>query len=161
MNFKDKSVRDAIDRLKHQYQIFTSNQFIIYYLNEAGIPKNDWIDIEDLIDSNKYYEGEGYDLDQLYEQILTFSRFVVKLKKEILPKINSDAQKRIARLSADNKVLYKMTVDNAPGNVKVFYDIIIDLFIKIKKIDEKRSGEGKMLYDKRSYLKEIEKNLDA
>jgi hypothetical protein len=161
MNFKDKSVRDAIDRLKHQYQIFTSNQFIIYYLNEAGIPKNDWIDIEDLIDSNKYYEGEGYDLDRLYEQILTFSRFVVKLKKEILPKINSDAQKRIARLSADNKVLYKMTVDNAPGNVKIFYDIIIDLFIKIKKIDEKRSGEGKMLYDKRSYLKEIEKNLDA
>jgi hypothetical protein len=161
MNFKDKSVRDAIDRLKHQYQIFTSNQFIIYYLNEAGIPKNDWIDIEDLIDSNKYYEGEGYDLDRLYEQILTFSRFVVKLKKEILPKINSDAQKRIARLSADNKVLYKMTVDNAPGNVKIFYDIIIDLFIKIKKIDEKRSGEGKMLYDKRSYLKEIEKNLNA
>jgi hypothetical protein len=161
MNFKDKSVRDAIDRLKHQYQIFTSNQFIIYYLNEAGIPKNDWIDIEDLIDSNKYYEGEGYDIDRLYEQILTFSRFVVKLKKEILPKINSDAQKRIARLSADNKVLYKMTVDNAPGNVKVFYDIIIDLFIKIKKIDEKRSGEGKMLYDKRSYLKEIEKNLNA
>jgi len=161
MNFKDKSVRDAIDRLKHQYQIFTSNQFIIYYLNEAGIPKNDWIDIEDLIDSNKYYEGEGYDLDRLYEQILTFSRFVVKLKKEILPKINSDAQKRIARLSADNKVLYKMTVDNAPGNVKVFYDIISDLFIKIKKIDEKRSGEGKMLYDKRSYLKEIEKNLNA
>lgn len=161
MNFKDKSVRDTIDRLKQQYQIFTSNQFIIYYLNEAGIPKNDWIDIEDLIDSNKYYEGEGYDLDLLYEQILTFSRFVVKLKKEILPKINSDAQKRIGRLSADNKVLYKMTVDNAPGNVKVFYDIIIDLFIKIKKIDEKRSGEGKMLYDKRSYLKEIEKNLNA
>jgi len=161
MNFKDKSVCDTIDKLKHQYQIFTSNQFIIYYLNEAGIPKNDWIDIEDLIDSNKYYEGEGYDLDRLYEQILTFSRFVVKLKKEILPKINSDAQKRIARLSADNKVLYKMTVDNAPGNVKVFYDIISDLFIKIKKIDEKRSGEGKMLYDKRSYLKEIEKNLNA
>ncbi len=161
MNFKDKSVRDAIDKLRQHYQIFTSNQFIIYYLNEAGIPKNDWIDIEDLIDSNKYYEGEGYDLERMYEQILTFSRFLVKLKKEILSKINSDAQKRIARLSADNKVLYKMTVDNAPGNVKVFYDTIIDLFIKIKKVDEKKSGDGKMLYDKRSYLKEIEKNLNA
>ena len=68
--------------------------------------------------------------------------------------------RRMARMSIDNKILYKMTVDNAPGNLKIFYDIIIELFINIKKIDKKMNGEKKMLFDKLTFLKDIEKNLN-
>jgi len=110
MNFKDKAVRDMIDNLKNHYRVFVSNQFISYYLNESNIPKNDWIDIEDLIDSNKYFEGEGYDMERFYDQILTFSRFLDKLKKEVLSKMKGDVEKRLSRMSQDNKILYKMTV---------------------------------------------------
>ena len=161
MNFKDKAIRDMIDSLKKHYKIFISNQFISYYLNESNIPKNDWIDIEDLIESNKYFEGEGYDMDRLYDQILTFSRFLDKLKKELLSRMKSDAEKRLSRMSQDNKILYKMTIDNAPGNVKIFYNILTDLFISVKKIDEKSNGPDRMLYNRHTYFKEIEKNLNV
>lgn len=160
MNFKDKIIYDIIEKLKNQYQLFISNQFISYYLNESNIPKNDWIDIEDLINSNKYFEAEGYEMEMLYEQILTFTTFLLKIKKEIMPKMMNEKARRMAKMSIDNKILYKMTVDNAPGNLKIFYDIIIELFINIKKIDKKINGEKKMLFDKLTFLKDIEKNLN-
>ncbi len=160
MNFKDKIIYDIIEKLKNQYQLFISNQFISYYLNESNIPKNDWIDFEDLVNSNKYFEAEGYELEKLYEQILTFTTFLVKIKKEIIPKMMDEKARRMARMSIDNKILYKMTVDNAPGNLKIFYDIIIELFINIKKIDKKMNGEKKMLFNKLTFLKDIEKNLN-
>jgi len=160
MNFKDKIIYDIIEKLKNQYQLFISNQFISYYLNESNIPKNDWIDIEDLTNSNKYFEAEGYELEKLYEQTLTFTTFLVKIKKEIMPKMMDEKARRMAKMSLDNKILYKMTVDNAPGNLKFFYDIIIELFINIKKIDKKMNGEKKMLFDKLTFLKDIEKNLN-
>lgn len=160
MNFKDKIIYDIIEKLKNQYQLFISNQFISYYLNESNIPKNDWIDIEDLTNSNKYFEAEGYELEKLYEQTLTFTTFLLKIKKEIMPKMMDEKARRMARMSIDNKILYKMTVDNAPGNLKIFYDIIIELFINIKKIDKKMNGEKKMLFDKLTFLKDIEKNLN-
>lgn len=137
MNFKDKIIYDIIEKLKNQYQLFISNQFISYYLNESNIPKNDWIDFEDLVNSNKYFEAEGYELEKIYEQILTFTTFLLKIKKEIIPKMMDEKARRMARMSIDNKILYKMTVDNAPGNLKIFYDIIIELFINIKKLIKK------------------------
>ena len=83
MKFKDKNIHDLIEKLKDQYQPFIHNQFINYYLLDSDIPKNDWLDVEDLIGSNKYYEAEGYDLNKLYDQILSFSSFLAKIKEEI------------------------------------------------------------------------------
>ena len=53
-----------------------------------------------------------------------------------------------------------MTIDNAPSNLKIFYDIIIELFLNIKKVDKKLNGENNMLFNKLNYLKEIEKGLN-
>ena len=156
---KDKGIHDLIEKLKSQYQLFIHNQFINYYLIDSDIPKNDWLDVEDLIESNKYYEAEGYDLKKLYEQILTFSSFLTKIKKEILPRIQNEAAIRIRKMSIDNKILYEMTLDNLPENLKIFYDIIIELFINLKKVDKRIKGEENMLYIKLPYMREIEKKL--
>ena len=105
MKFKDKNIHDLIEKLKDRYQLFVHNQFINYYLLDSDIPKNDWLDIEDLIGSNKYYEAEGHDLNKLYDQILSFSSFLTKNKKEILPRIQNEAALRIRKMSIDNKIL--------------------------------------------------------
>jgi len=160
MNFKDKTIHDIIERLKSQYQLFTGNQFINYYLNESNIPKNDWMDIEDLINSNRYFEAEGYDLEKLYEQIRTFSLFLTKIKEEVLSKITQDSKRRMAQLSSDNRVLYKMTIDNTPGNLKIFYDIIIELYLNLKKIDQKANGEDNMILARLPFAADIEKTLN-
>jgi len=161
MKFKDKKIRDIIDRLKIHYQLFISNQFIKYYLYDSNIPQNDLLDIEDLISANEYYEAEGYDLRKLYDQILTFSSFLLKIKNEILPRIKSEAAFRIRKMSQNNKILYEMTLDNLPENLKIFHDILLELFINVKKADRKLNGENNMLYPKLPYMREIEKKLNV
>jgi hypothetical protein len=161
MKFKDEQVKGIIGDLGHQYHLFVSNQFINYYLMDAKISKSDWVDVEDLINSNKYYEAEGYDLEKLYEEILAFARFLTKIKGEVLPRIRLETESRLRRLAADNQILYRMTMDNAPGNVKVFFDLVSSLYIHLKRLDKEKNGEGKALFNKIVYIKEVEKLLNA
>jgi hypothetical protein len=161
MNFKDKDVHDVIERFKKQYQLFVHNQFINYYLLNSDIPKNDWLDIEDLVGSNKYFEAEGYELRKFYDQIYTFCNFLEKIKNEILPRIQGEAAIRIRRMSTDTKILFEMTVDNLPSNLKMFYDILIDLYINIKRVDRKLSTDNNMLYLRFPYIEGIEQKLNV
>ncbi|KPJ81409.1 MAG: hypothetical protein AMS17_19590 [Spirochaetes bacterium DG_61] len=161
MNFKDKDVHDVIERLKKQYQLFVHNQFINYYLLNSDIPKNDWLDIEDLVGSNKYFEAEGYELRKIYDQIYTFCNFLEKVKKEILPRIQGEAAIRISRMSTDTKILFEMTVDNLPNNLKTFYNILIDLYINLKRVDNKLSTDNNMLYRKLPFISDIENKLNV
>jgi hypothetical protein len=161
MLFKDKNIHDTMEKFKSQYQIFLHNEFINYYLMDSNISTNDWLDIEDFIDSNKYYEGEGYDLNKFYDYILTFSSLLGKVKKEILPRMNEEAPYRTSKMSKDKKILFEMTIDNLPENIKIFYDLIIELFIKVKKVDQKLNSEENMLYFRLPYMREIEKLLNA
>ncbi len=75
--------------------------------------------------------------------------------------MQTEAAIRIRNMSANNKILYEMTLDNLPKNLKIFYDINIELFINAKKVDKRINGEENMLYIKLPYMREIEKNLNA
>jgi hypothetical protein len=161
MKFKDERVKEIVGNLVHQYHLFVSNQFINYYLMDARISKSDWVDVEDLINSSKYYEAEGYDLEKFYEEILAFARFLTKIREEVLPRIKAETDSRLKKLTPDNQILYKMTMENAPGNIKVFYDLISSLYVSLKRIDKEKNGEDKALYVKMRYVKEIEKLLNA
>jgi hypothetical protein len=161
MKFKDEKVKAVIDELIHHYHLFVSNQFINYYLMDAKISKSDWVDVEDLVNSNKYYEAEGYDLEKMYEDVLAFARFLTKIREEVLPRIKAEAEGRLRKLTADNQILYKMTLDNAPGNVKLFFDLVSTLYVHLKRADKEKNGEGKALYRKVGFVKEIEALLNA
>ena len=54
-----------------------------------------------------------------------------------------------------------MTIDNLPENIKIFYDLIIELLIEVKKVDRKINSEENMLCLKVPYMREIEKLLNA
>ncbi len=161
MKFKDESVKEIIANLVHQYNLFVSNQFINYYLMDAKISKSDWVEVEDLINANKYYEAEGYDLEKFYEEILAFARFLTKIKEDVLPRIKAETEIRLRKLTADNQILYKMSMNNAPGNVKVFFDLISSLYVNLKRIDKEKSGAENALFDTLRYVMEIEKLLNA
>jgi hypothetical protein len=161
MKFKDEKIKGVIEELIHHYHLFVSNQFINYYLMDAKISKSDWVDVEDLVNSNKYYEAEGYDLEKMYEDVLSFARFLAKIREEVLPRIKSESEGRLRKLTSDNQILYKMTLDNAPGNVKLFFDLISSLYVNLKRVDKEKNGEGKALYLKVRFVKEIETLLNA
>ena len=161
MKIKDKKIFDIIDELGIKYNVFTHNQFINYYLLDSTIPKNDWIDIEDLLNSNNTYEEEGYDLDGLYTQILAFTSFLSIIKEEIWPRIQNEAQRRMGTMNPDTKLLYKMTLDNTPANLKTFTSLIIDLFINIKRADKTKNGEENAMFKKLDFIKDIQNRLNS
>ncbi len=161
MLLKDQKIFDTIEKLKERYYIFSSNNFVKSYLFESDISKNDWMDIEDLLNANQYYDATGYDLDNLYNQILTFARFLTRLERDIVPKMQNEANARANTLSKDNRVIFKMTVNNAPGNVKTLEELIKELFVGLKSLDRSTHGEDKMLLHKKSYLKELEQRLSS
>ena len=161
MKFKEKNIHDLIEKLRDQYHIFIKNEFINYYLLNSNIPKNVWINIDDLFDSSKYYEAMGYDINKLYDQIFSFSSFISKIKKEILPRMQNEAAIRIRKMSENNKILYEMTLDNMPKNLRIFYDLVIELYINTKKVDKRLNGEENVLFIKLPYIHEIEKNLNT
>jgi hypothetical protein len=161
MKFKDEEIRRTIEQLAHQYHLFISNQFINYYLTGSKISKSDWMDVEELVGSNKYFEGEGYDLNKLYEQVLSFVRFMTTIRNDILPRIKSESEIRLKKLTPDNQILYKMTLDNTPGNLKVFLDLISTFLVHLKRIDKENNGAKNMLYVKLAFMKEVEKALNV
>ena len=160
MEPEDKKVYDSIEKLEKQYQLFMGNEFIKYYLLDARIPKNDWIDIEDLINSNKYYKTKGYELNKLYEQISTFISFLKKIEDEIIPRMKAESTGRMIKMSHDSKILFKLTLDNMSVNLNIFYDIIRELLANLKEIDKRINGEKNMLYQKLSYLKDIQEEVN-
>jgi hypothetical protein len=160
MSIKDRRIFDILGELGDKYNVFTHNQFINYYLLNSGIPKNDWIDIEDMLSANSTYEEDGYELDKLYTQILAFSSFLTRIEEEILPRIHSEAPRRMEKMTQDSRILYKMTLENIPSNLKTFFDLITDLFINVKRVDKVQNGDNNALYRKLSFINEIQKMLN-
>jgi hypothetical protein len=161
MKIKDKKIFDIIDELSSKYNIFTHNQFMNYYLLDSAIQKNDWIDIEDMLNSNNTYEEEGYELDKLYTQILAFTSFLTVIKEEILPRIQNEAQRRMDKMTSDSKILYKMTLDNTPLNLRTFTSLITDLFINVKRVDKTKNGEENAMFKQLDFIKEIQDKLNG
>ncbi len=161
MLLKDQKIFDAIEKLKERYHIFSSNNYIKSYLFEVDITKSDWMDIEDLLNANQYYDATGYDLDKLYDQILSFTKFLTRLERDVVPRMQNEVNARANTLSKDNRVIFKMTVNNAPGNVKTLEGLIKELFEGLKLLDRSAHGEERMRLRSKTYLKELEQKLST
>ena len=146
MVIKDKNVQGIIDKLREHYNVFFSNQFVKYYLLDSNIPRSVWIHIEDLMNDRQEYQIVGYELETLYEQILSFTSFFQTIKKEVVPRMMDEAHSRMAKMATDSKILFKMTLDNAPGNLDIFNDLVTDLFVAVRDADTQKNGEEKALY---------------
>ena len=115
--------------------------------------------IEDLMNARQEYQIVGYELETLYEQILSFTSFFQTIKKEVLPRMMDEAQRRMTKMATDSKILFKMTLDNAPGNLDIFNDLVTELFIAVRDADTQKNGEEKALYKRLPITKKIEEVL--
>lgn len=159
MFYNYNNITELIERLHEHYNVFFSNHFVKYYLLDSKIPKSVWVSIEDLMNSTKDSKVSGYELEALYEQIMSFASFLQTIQKEVVPRMMNEAQRRMTKMAADSKILFKMTLDNAPGNMEIFHDLITELFMAVREADTLKNGEEKTLYKKLPYIKEIEQTL--
>ena len=155
MIFTDTTVREIIEKLGDHYNTFYGNQFVRYYLIDSRIPKNIWIDIENLLDLDREFDG----LKDVYERILSFTLFISDIKNTILPKMMDDSRSRLQKLSPDGRILFKMTLSNLSENIRIFKEIISDLLYNVKRADAAEHGEEKAVFTRVSCMNEIAEKL--
>ena len=155
MIFSDSVVRDIIDKLGDHYNTFYGNQFIRYYLLDSRIPRSTWLDIENLLDLEREFDG----LKDVYERIQSFTNFVSDVKTTILPKMLEDSRSRLQKMSPDSKILFRMTLSNLTENIRIFNEIIGELLSQVIRIDIETNGKEKAVYTRLPYVREIDDTL--
>jgi|GEM_PF-1868215 len=161
MILKEKPIKEKLVKLSSHYHLFYNNQFIKYYLLDAKISKNIWIDIECLMNSVNDFETSGCELENLYEQISSFVTFITVMQNEVIPKMLNEENLQAKKSSSTSKVLYRMSLKNLPENIRILLNMINELYNTVKGIDISMNGEDNALYINLPYVKKIDDNLNS
>jgi len=159
MIVKDEKIQGIINRMNEHYRLLLGNKFIQGYLNELSLARSDVADIEDLVNANRYYETQGYDLERMYDQIYSYVHVLKRYREEALPKMKNESQIRLSRLSENDRIRFKMTVDSVDDNLRIARNDLRELYDNVKRVDLATNGQESMVIFKRGHFKELESLL--
>ncbi len=156
MGVRDETINGIITILNEQYRLIMGNKFMMAYINELGLARSDITDMEDLVNANKNYDVQGYNLENIYDQLYTFINVIKRMEEELLPKMMNESKLRLDRLSNDDKIKFKMTVGNLGENFKRSRQVLNDLFENVKRVDLEVNGQQSMVIFKREHFKQLD-----
>jgi hypothetical protein len=104
-------------------------------LLQLQVDKSTWDLIEVLTEKMEMYRYQGFNLDELYQQIAACARLIevarnkttIKSKLSLIP-------------PAHDKILREMAVSNFTSNLKVFSDLLNELYLNLVEMDKKDAG---------------------
>jgi len=145
---KDAEVIRLIEQIGEHYRANIANRYLRPVLLQLQIDKSTWDLIEEFTEKMEQYRYQGFHLDELYRQIAACARFVelARNKSNIKSKMNA-----IPASEAD-KILRDMAVSNFTSNLRVFTDLLNELYMILVEFDKKNSGERPPLYTQMSEL---------
>jgi hypothetical protein len=152
MPIKDPDVMKLIEKLSIHYTNNISNRFIRKALMVMNLSQATWNYLERLTEKSDFYAVQGYEYEDLYEQILAAANFVYQAKIDVLPNIKGLAginQKDTPR----DKILREMAIKNFNSNLPIFADMINELYIKVTEID--KAQNKKCIFERIPELKTI------
>ncbi|MDR2403647.1 MAG: hypothetical protein LBD78_06410 [Spirochaetaceae bacterium] len=142
-----------IERIGEHYRANIANRFIRPLLLQLPMDKMAWDLVEVLTEKVDQYRYQGFDLDDLYRQIIATARFVALIRRELVPGL----RQRVAatHISGPDKVMRNMAVNNFNSNLQVFADLVNELYINLVELD-KTQAHGRMpIYAQMPELKNI------
>ena len=144
MQIRDANIMRLIERIGEHFRANISNRYIRPGLLQLPLEKQIWDLLEKLTEKVEQYRYQGFDLYELYHQVLAAAQFVAVTRKEMVPALRS-------RLggggSGDaDKVLRDMAVANFASNLQVFADLVNELYIKLVELDKNAAKGKKPLY---------------
>ena len=140
---KDAYIMRLVERISEHYRANISNRFIRPALLQLSLDKDTWDQIESLTEKFEQFRYQGFHLDELYRQIAAAARFVYATRYEIAPTLRH----RLSGLGSGgpDKILRDMAINNFSFNLKLFADLLYDLYVRLAEIDQVAS-KGKPLY---------------
>ncbi|MDR1617541.1 MAG: hypothetical protein LBS06_00665 [Treponema sp.] len=144
MQVRDAQIIRLIERIGEHYRMNISNRYIRPALLQLPLEKQAWDLIEILTEKMEQYRYQGFHLDELYRQIVAAARFVALTRRELVPTLRNRLGS--GGTAGPDKVLRDMAVNNFGSNLKVFADLVNELYIKLVELDKADAKGHRPLY---------------
>ena len=150
---KDAVIMRLIEQISEHYRTNISNRFIRPALLQLSLDKTTWDMIEALTEKFEQFRYQGFHLDELYRQIAASAKFVYATRNEIAPTLRYRLTS--SGSSGAEKVLRDMAVNNFSHNLKVFADLLYDLYVKLAELDRAAAKGKRPIYEQMPELADI------
>jgi hypothetical protein len=153
MQIRDAQIVRQIERISEHYRSNIANRFIRPVLLQLPLEKQIWDQIELLTEKVNQFRYQGYLLDELYRQLAAAALFVAQARRDIVPTL----RKRIEKIGVNpsDKVLQDMAVNAFESNLRLFADLVNELYINLVELDKKSAGGYRPLYTRMPELQDI------
>ena len=139
MLVREGNIVRFIERIGEHYRTNISNRFIRPALLQIPLEKQSWDAIETLTEKIEQYRYQGFQLDELYHQIVAAARFVSIARRDLVPTLRNRLS---SASSGSDKVLRDMAVGNFASNLQVFADLVNELYVNLVELD-KAAAKGR------------------
>ena len=137
-------VRDAhiirlIERIGEHYRTNIANRFLRPALLQLSLDKMAWDQLERFTEKAEEFKYQGVHLDELYRQIAVAAHFVSMVRRNLMPSLKN----RLGPSAGGaEKILREMAVNTFPANVRVFADLVNELYTSLIELD-KQAAKGR------------------
>jgi len=135
LQVREAHIIRLVERIGEHYRTNISNRFIRPTLLQLPLEKQSWDQIETLTEKIEQYRYQGFHLDELYRQIMAAARFVAVTRRDLVPSLRT----RFAGGTGPDKVLRDMAVNNFGSNLKLFADLLNELYVNLVELDKKNA----------------------
>jgi hypothetical protein len=153
LQIRDPQIVRQIERISEHYRNNIANRFIRPVLLQLPLEKQSWDLIELLTEKVGQFRYQGYLLDELYREISAAANFVALVRREIVPSLKKRVEK--TGTSTSDKVLQDMAVNAFESNLRLFADLVYELYINLVALDKKNSHGFQPLYTQITELQNI------
>ncbi len=151
MPVKDPDVFKLIERLGDHYQRNINNQHVRKTFMSLSIANSSWELIDNLTSKGEYFKYQGYQYQELYDQIMAAASLVYQLRQQVLPGLRG----LINRASPGEQVVLKMVVANFPTNLSIFADLLNELYLKVTGLDRAEHRGSAAVFEKNPELAQL------
>jgi len=162
MLVKDGKVYELIDKIKTHYTNNIYNRYMRKALITMQIPQSTWDLIDSMSERAEFYKVQGYQFDELYERIIAAAQFIFHARKEVMPNmrhlLSGGADTfftRSAGESGADRVLAEMALKNFPVNIKIFSDLVNELYFHVVELDRAAHKNKQPIFEKIPELKNL------
>jgi hypothetical protein len=162
MLVKDADISNIIGKINEHFKNNITNRFLRKALLVMEVPQSIWDRLDGLQEKAMYGKVDGFQLQELYEIIISAATFIHKAKKDILPRLKSlVAGNMTAILSKEgketesDKILREMAISNFSSNLGIFADMVNELYMKSIAIDKEANKNRPCIFEKIPELKQV------
>jgi hypothetical protein len=166
MLVKEAKIFEIIDKMREHFTKNIYNRYIRRALLTMDISQTSWELLDSIAEKADFYKVQGYQLDELYDRIIAGAQFVFHARKEVAPNLRmllaGGGDHMFSRSTGESnadRVLAEMAAKNFPVNLKIFADMVNELYLTTVDIDKQMNKNKKPTFEKIAELKNLGKYL--